>query len=130
MILHIHGDLNPYYAQTLCLIYFPGSKFGEDEVEADGVPVVDIFVEDRADGIYSRAVIRVGEKRAEADCFVPFSELFPPRKNKYSSAASGLAAPRSFRRSASGTVKSCAIIVLFFPVDEILKTRFFVGMLS
>ena len=77
MILHIHGDLNPYYAQTLCLIYFPGSKFGEDEVEADGVPIVDIFVEDRADGIYSRAVIRVGEKRAEADCFVPFSELFP-----------------------------------------------------
>ena len=77
MILHIHGDLNPYYAQTLCLIYFPGAKFGEDEVEADGVPVVDISVEDRADGIYSRAVIRVGEKRAEADCFVPFSELFP-----------------------------------------------------
>ena len=51
MILHIHGDLNPYYAQTLCLIYFPGAKFGEDEVEAADVPVVDIAVEDRADGI-------------------------------------------------------------------------------
>lgn len=77
MILHIHGDLNPYYAQTLCLIYFPGAKFGEDEVESETVPVVDIFVEDREDGIYSRAAIRVGAKSAEADCFVPFSELFP-----------------------------------------------------
>ena len=40
MILHIHGDLNPYYAQTLCLIYFPGSKFGEDEVEAEVTAVL------------------------------------------------------------------------------------------
>lgn len=77
MILNIEGNLNRYYAQTLCLVYFPGAKFGEDEVEGDGVPVVDMVVEDRADGIYSRVAIRLGEKKSEADCFVEFSELFP-----------------------------------------------------
>ena len=77
MILNIEGNLNRYYAQTLCLVYFPGAKFGEDEVERDGVPVVDMFIEDRDDGIYSRVSIRLGEKRSEADCFIAFSELFP-----------------------------------------------------
>ena len=77
MILNIEGNLNRYYAQTLCLVYFPGAKFGEDEVEGDGVPVVGMFVEDRDDGIYSRVSIRLGERKSEADCFVEFSELFP-----------------------------------------------------
>ena len=77
MILNIEGNLNRYYAQTLCLVYFPGAKFGEDEVEGDGVPVVGMLVEDRDDGIYSRVSIRLGERKSEADCFVEFSELFP-----------------------------------------------------
>ena len=31
MILHINGDINRYYVQTLCMIFFPGEKFPEDE---------------------------------------------------------------------------------------------------
>ena len=80
MILHIEGDLNPYYAQTLCLIYFPGAKFGADEVKTPDTPCVDIYVEDRADGIYSRATIARGDKSNTADCFVPFSDLFPKER--------------------------------------------------
>ena len=31
MILRTEGDINRYYAQTLCMIFFPGATFGEDE---------------------------------------------------------------------------------------------------
>ena len=80
MILNIKGNLNRYYAQTLCLIYFPGAKFAEDEVEREGVPVVDFVVIDKEDGIFSSASIRLGDKKCEAECFVPFSEIFPKER--------------------------------------------------
>lgn len=80
MILNIQGNLNRYYAQTLCLIYFPGAKFGENEVERADVPVVDFVVVDKEDGIYSHAAIRLGDKKCEAECFVPFSEIFPKER--------------------------------------------------
>lgn len=97
MILHIEGDLNPYYAQTLCLIYFPGAKFGADEVRTPDTPCVDIYVEDRADGIYSRATIARGEKSSTADCFVPFSDLFPTdRVRKMASGHAMTLAAKSF----------------------------------
>jgi hypothetical protein len=28
----IDGAINVYYVQTLCMIYFPGTKFAEDEI--------------------------------------------------------------------------------------------------
>ena len=87
MILNIQGNLNRYYAQTLCLIYFPGAKFGENEVEGAGVPVVDFVVVDQEDGIYSHATIRLGDKKCAAECFVPFSEIFP--KDRVRKMASG-----------------------------------------
>ena len=31
MILTVHGDIQPYYVQTLCLLFFPGATFGADE---------------------------------------------------------------------------------------------------
>ena len=77
MILNIKGNLNRYYAQTLCLIYFPGAKFGENEKPSDTVPEVDFVVVDKEDGIYSHATIKLGEKVSAAECFVPFSEIFP-----------------------------------------------------
>ena len=33
MIIRIQGNLNPYYIQTLCMLFFPGVKFPENEVE-------------------------------------------------------------------------------------------------
>ena len=42
MILRIEGDINRYYAQTLCMIFFPGATFGEDEERAEGIPEVHI----------------------------------------------------------------------------------------
>ena len=44
MILRIDGDLKPYYAQTLCMIFFPGVKFPENEVPSPDVPAAHFHV--------------------------------------------------------------------------------------
>ena len=31
MILTVEGNVSVYYVQTLCLLFFPGSKFGVEE---------------------------------------------------------------------------------------------------
>ena len=38
MKLYISGDVNTYYVQTLCMIFFPGEKFSGEEEE--GAPVL------------------------------------------------------------------------------------------
>lgn len=40
MILKIDGEINRYYVETLCLVFFPGSTFGENEEARAGVPEV------------------------------------------------------------------------------------------
>ncbi len=44
MILNIEGDINRYYVQTLCLVFFPGSSFGEHEEAGEDIPEVDVKV--------------------------------------------------------------------------------------
>jgi len=44
MKLYIDGDINRYFVQTLCMIYFPGAKFSENEPETENTPVVRISV--------------------------------------------------------------------------------------
>ena len=45
MILKINGNINRYYAETLCMVFFPGATFGENEEPGDGVPEVTIDVQ-------------------------------------------------------------------------------------
>ena len=35
MIVHIDGNVNRYYVQMLCMVFFPGSTFGEEEEGMD-----------------------------------------------------------------------------------------------
>jgi len=42
MIINIHGNINSYYIQTLCMIYFPGVKFPEGESIDENTVVADI----------------------------------------------------------------------------------------
>ena len=44
MILKLSGDINRYYVQTLCMVFFPGATFGENELPASGVPEVSVDV--------------------------------------------------------------------------------------
>ena len=41
MKLHLTGDINEYYVQTICMIFFPGEKFAGDE---EGEPVLTLAV--------------------------------------------------------------------------------------
>ncbi|MCQ2429601.1 MAG: coproporphyrinogen dehydrogenase HemZ [Clostridia bacterium] len=38
MRLYIEGPVNKYYVQTLCMIFFPGTKFSDDEEITDETP--------------------------------------------------------------------------------------------
>ena len=38
MRLYIDGSVNKYYIQTLCMIFFPGSKFSDDEPVTEDTP--------------------------------------------------------------------------------------------
>ena len=68
MILNIEGDINRYYVQTLCMVYFPGSTFGEKEREGDGTPEVLVRVtEDTENETVSAYVsIKLNDKLCDA----------------------------------------------------------------
>ncbi len=58
MKLIIHGDINKYYVQTLCMIFFPGASFGEDERESPDNPTLELRLTPDDNGIYAYAEIR------------------------------------------------------------------------
>ena len=67
MILTIEGTEAKYYIQTICLILFPGSKFGENEEAGDDVPEVSVSVSQNGEGGFlCRAKIRMNGEEAEA----------------------------------------------------------------
>jgi oxygen-independent coproporphyrinogen-3 oxidase len=76
MILRIEGDINRYYAQTLCMIFFPGATFGEDEERAEGVPEVNISTyKDLESGVdVAYASIRLNDKFCEATEPIAYNE--------------------------------------------------------
>ncbi len=59
MILTIDGNLKPYYAQTLCMTFFPGVKFPEGETDAPGVPRAHFTVREEDSGAVSTATLTV-----------------------------------------------------------------------
>ncbi|MBQ8342266.1 MAG: coproporphyrinogen dehydrogenase HemZ [Clostridia bacterium] len=64
MKLYINGDINEYYVQTLCMIFFPGEKFSGEEIEGD--PVLWLDVTEETDIIRAAARIRWQEKESVA----------------------------------------------------------------
>ena len=75
MILDIKGDVNRYYVQTLCMVFFPGAKFHEDELPSPDTPKAAVTVENRPDGtVYARVEISAFGKQSvgeEALAFIP-----------------------------------------------------------
>ena len=47
MKVYIDGDINRYFVQTLCMIFFPGEKFSDTEEETEDTPVVRLVVAPR-----------------------------------------------------------------------------------
>ena len=56
MKLTVNGDINEYYVQTLCLLFFPASKFAKTDNATDGAPeaIVDVDFDGEDEFIINR----------------------------------------------------------------------------
>lgn len=75
MIVHIDGNVNRYYVQMLCMVFFPGSTFGEEETPRDGVPVVEVTVyPDGEDSCTAYVKMSLNDRTCEATETVSYAE--------------------------------------------------------
>ena len=74
MILNINGDINRYYVQMLCMVFFPGATFGKDEVPTEGVPEVTVDVYDNGSAASAYVTIKLNDRVCEADETVSYDE--------------------------------------------------------
>jgi len=75
MILHIDGNINKYYVQTLCMIFFPGSTFGINEVRGEDIPEVKVHVYPDGDNFVTAYVsINLNDRVCEATETVSLDE--------------------------------------------------------
>ena len=72
MRLYIEGPVNKYYVQTLCMIFFPGEKFGADAENFPGGPELSVIAEEQEEGAFCRASLTANGKTAEAEKFRPY----------------------------------------------------------
>ena len=71
MILRIDGNISRYYVETLCMVFFPGSTFGENEEPGDGIPEVNVSIYSDEDGGESAFVsIKLNDRVCEATATV------------------------------------------------------------
>ena len=61
MIIDINGNVNRYYVQTLCMIFYPGAKFSENS-EDDGTPRLQVDVDDKDGVCEAKATAFVGDE--------------------------------------------------------------------
>lgn len=66
MILHIDGDINRYYVQTLSMIFFPGATFAPDEEAGEDVPELYLTLEKSPNGYVATTKVTLNGKSAEA----------------------------------------------------------------
>lgn len=74
MKLNVSGNVNQYYVQTLCMIFFPGEKFSEDqgaETEGEAVPELSLTLEENDDGVRVFAELSLDEKFSSCEKIYP-----------------------------------------------------------
>lgn len=74
MKLYFDGDINQYYVQTLCMIFFPGAKFPENEEITPETPVLWLTLSCDEQQATATAKLQLGERTAETTKESPFRE--------------------------------------------------------
>lgn len=76
MILKVNGDINRYYVQTLCMVFFPGATFGENEQPGEDIPevAVDVYRDSENTSVTAYASIKLNDKLCEATESVSLAE--------------------------------------------------------
>ncbi len=67
MIVRIDGDIKRTYCQNLCLIFFPGAKFPENEIQTGSVPEADIVLREENGRYISYVTLFDGERRTSGE---------------------------------------------------------------
>ncbi len=67
MILHIDGDISRTYCQNLCLIFFPGAKFPENEEAGEKIPEASVILKEENGGFFAQVTLFNGEKRTDGE---------------------------------------------------------------
>ncbi len=75
MKLYIDGPVNKYYIQTLCMIYYPGSKFSDEEPVDENTPEMWVTVKKSPEtGVDVKVKLSFRGKVAEAERHYDYSE--------------------------------------------------------
>ncbi len=81
MILHVDNNVNPYYVQTLCLVFFPGSKFGANEQSSEDNPEMTVRLLKETDTeIEATAILHYHGKECVGNGYAAVSEDLPASK--------------------------------------------------
>lgn len=67
MIIHLDGDLNRYYVQTLCMIFFPGEKFSDSEEPSPDTPELWVKLRRTENGWSASARAVLGDRACEGE---------------------------------------------------------------
>lgn len=89
MKLFIDGDINNYYVQTLCMLFFPGAKFSEEEELKEASDVLSLKMITGEAGITAIAEMKSNGRVAKKERFEPFREGLT--KVRVAKLASGIA---------------------------------------
>ena len=73
MKLILDGKINPYYVQTLCMIFFPGEKFGAGEETREDAPVLKLSLREEPEGLCASVFASFDGKAATAERFQAYS---------------------------------------------------------
>ena len=73
MTLILNGEINVYYIQTLCMIFFPGEKFVENQEITDETPIMDITVSNGETDSYAKATLTYKGKTSTAEKTVDYA---------------------------------------------------------
>ena len=74
MKLNVVGNINQYYVQTLCMIFFPGERFSENIEESDDAPDLSVTLEEREDGVRVTAELSLGDNNASCEKIYPLRD--------------------------------------------------------
>ena len=62
MRIHIEGNVSSYYVQTLCLVFYPGAKFTQQE-QRDDAPGATVVVEELTWGARAAVTLEDGKRK-------------------------------------------------------------------
>lgn len=92
MKLILNGEINVYYIQTLCMIFFPGEKFGAAEQENPDAPTLRLSVTESDGEMIASVEVSAKGKQATAQKSYPLADTARDKAAKLAAGAAVVAA--------------------------------------